>query len=190
MVDGNQTHQEAGRGGWPPLAPGETLRWEGRPAPRCYTFRQWRHALFGLLLTIFCAAWTWMGVVLAAEQEWSWLAWIPLPFLGYALWLAGGQLLAARLEWNRVAYAVTDRRVIVRRGLIKPRQAALELAQVTWFRLQPHGEELGTMRIHGREGDPVLVMHCIEYPRRPAELLEQAIKTKEQGSRNKVFHEP
>jgi len=35
------------------------------------------------------------------------------------------------------------------------------------------------------EGDPVLVMHCIEYPRRPAELLEQAIKTKEQGTRFK-----
>ena len=46
----------------------------------------------------------------AAEQGWPWLAAVPLPFLGYALWLACGQLLAARLEWNNVAYAITGTR--------------------------------------------------------------------------------
>ena len=163
---------------WPPLQDGELLRWEGRPAPRCYTFRHWRHALFGLVLTAICAVWAWLGAQQAAEQGWLWLAWVPLPFLGYALWLAGGQLLAARLEWLQVAYAVTDRRVMVRRGLLKVREGELLLAQVTWFRLEPHGEELGTLRIRGGADDPVLVLHCIEYPRRPAELLEQAIKAK------------
>jgi hypothetical protein len=136
-------------------------------------------------LTGFCGVWAWLGIQQAAEQGWPWLAWMPLPFLGYALWLAGGQLVAARLEWDRVAYVVTDHRIIVRRGLFKPRQATLVLARVTWFRLQPHGEELGTLRIRGGEGDPVLVLHCIEYPRRPAELLERAIKTNEQGTRFK-----
>lgn len=167
---------------WPPLLAGEALQWEGRPAPRYYTFRQWRHALFGLVLTIICAVWTVLGVQQAAEQGWPWLAWLPLPFLGYALWLAGGQLLAARLEWNRVAYAMTDRRIVLRRGILTAREVALTLERVTWFRLQPHGEELGTLRIHGEAGDPVLVLHGIEYPRRPAELLEKAIKAKEHGT--------
>ena len=75
---------------WPTLLSGESLQWEGRPAPRCYTFRQWRHALFGVVLTIVCGVWEVMGVQQAAEQGWRWLAWVPLPFLGYALWLAFG----------------------------------------------------------------------------------------------------
>jgi hypothetical protein len=161
---------------WPPLLPGETVCWEGRPAPRCYTFRQWRHALFGLFLTAVCAVWTVLGVQQAAEQGWPWLVWVPLPFLGYALWLGCGQLVAARLEWNRVAYAITDQRIMVRGGLLQPRCAELELQRVTWFRLQPHGEELGSLQVRGGEGDPVLLLHCIEYPRHPAELLEAAIR--------------
>ena len=171
---------------WPPLLPEEKLQWEGRPAPRCYTFRQWRHALFGLFLTAVCSVWLWLGVQQAAEQGWPWLAGVPLPFLGYALWLAFGQLLAARLEWNNVAYAITDRRILLRGGLFNPIQTVLELERVTWFRLQPHAEELGTLRVHGEAGDPVLTLRCIEYPRRPAALLEAAIKIKEQGPRNKV----
>jgi len=174
--------------GWPVLPPGETLQWEGRPMPRCYTFRQWRYALCGLVLTVLCLIWTWLRLQPAAVQEGVWLAWLPLPFLAFALWLAFGQLLAARFEWNQVAYAVTDRRVIVRRGLFKPQQEELDLARVTWFRLQFHGEELGTLRIRGELGDPELQMHCIDYPRRPADLLAAAInakeQSKEQGTRN------
>jgi hypothetical protein len=189
MADNQQTAAPPATANWPVLLPGETLQWEGRPAPRCFTFRNWRQALFGLVLTGFCAAWTWMGVEQAAEQGWPWLAWLPLPFLGYALWLAGGQLLAARLEWRNIAYAVTDRRVIARHGLFTPRQVELNLARVTWFRLQPQGEELGSLRVHGAADDPVLLMYCIEYPRRPASLLAAAINAKEQskeiGARNK-----
>jgi hypothetical protein len=119
-----------------------------------------------------------MGLDQAAEHDWPWLALLPLPFLGFALWLAVGQLFTARLEWPRVAYAVTDRRIIVRRGLVRPQQDALLLERVSWFRLSPHGEELGSLRIHGEPGDPVIFLHCIEYPRRPAALLEAAIKAK------------
>ena len=181
MADNQLTAIRPAIVGWPVLFPGEILQWEGRPAPRCYTFRQWRLALFGLVLTGFCAAWTWMGVELSAQEGWPWLAWLPLPFLAFALWLAFGTLFAARLEWNNVAYAVTNRRVIVRHGLFKPQQVELDLARITWFRLQPHGEEIGSLRIVGEAGDPVLQMHCIEYPRRPADLLEAAIKARQNG---------
>jgi hypothetical protein len=179
------TNKQTTTTGWPVLQSGEILQWEGRPAPRCYTFRHCGQALFGLLLTFFCAVWTWLGMQQSAETGWPWLAWVPLPFLGYALWLACGQFLAARLEWNRVAYAITDQRLILRRGLLRQYQAVLPLDRVTWFRLQPHGEELGTLRVHGEAGDPVLMLHCIEYPRQATGFLEKAIKTKEQGSRTR-----
>ena len=163
---------------WPPLPPDEILRWEARPAPRCYAFRHWRQALFGLLLLIFCLIWLWMAAGQAGKMELPWLAWVPLPFLGYALWLAVGELLAARLEWNNVAYAITDRRLLVRRGLLRPVEESLPLERLTWFRLQPHAEELGTLTVRGEKDDPVLQLHCIEYPRRAADLLEAVIKAK------------
>jgi hypothetical protein len=166
----------AAAGNGPRLLPDETLRWEGRPAPRCYTFRRWRQALLGLLLTLFCLIWWWLAAVQAGKTGMTWLAWVPLPFLGYALWLGAGELLAARLEWRNVAYAITDRRLIVRRGLLRPVEEALPLERLTWFRLQPHAEELGSLQIRGAAGDPLLELHCIEYPRRPAELLEAVIK--------------
>jgi hypothetical protein len=173
------THNQTTAASWPALQADEVLQWEGRPAPRCYTFRQWRHALFGVVLTVICGIWAALGVQQAAEQGWPWLVWVPLPFLGYALWLAVGQLMAARLEWGRVAYALTDRRVVVRRGLLTVREVSLPLERLTWFRLQPHGEELGTLQVRGGEEDQMLILHCIEYPRRPAALLEEAIKVKQ-----------
>ena len=176
MVENDKRQITATGRSWPDLLPDEELCWEGRSAPRCYTFRQWRHALFGGLLTIFCMVWLWMGVGQVAATGWVWPALLPLPFFAYALWLAVGQLLAARLEWNHVAYAITNRRLIVRGGVLRPVEVTLPLEQLTWFRLQPHGEELGSLRVHGRDGDPVLFLHCLEYPRRPAELLEAAIK--------------
>jgi len=178
MVENDKSGTAATGRSWPDLLPGEVLCWEGRPAPRCYTFRQWRHAIFGGVLTVFCLSWLWMGVGQVAATGWAWLALLPLPFLGYALWLGGGQLLAARLEWNNVAYAITDRRLLVRGGLLRPCEVALPLERLTWFRLQPHGDELGSLRVHGAAGDPVLFLHCLEYPRRPAALLEQVIKAK------------
>ena len=176
MVENDKQQATASGRSWPDLLPGEVLCWEGRPAPRCYTFRQWRHALFGGLLTLFCLVWLWMGVGQVAATGWAWPALLPLPFLAYALWLAGGQLLAARLEWNNVAYAITDRRLLARGGVFRTVELALPLEHLTWFRLKPLGEELGSLRVHGRDGDPVLFLHCLEYPRRPAELLEQSIK--------------
>ena len=51
----------------PHLEPGETVRWEGRPAPRCYTFRNWKHSLVGLLLLILTGFWQVMSFGLARD---------------------------------------------------------------------------------------------------------------------------
>jgi hypothetical protein len=156
---------------------GEMLRWEGRPAPRCFTFRNWRHSLFGLLLLILTSYWQVLGYRLGFDARSPVLAWIPLPFLLAAIYLSLGHLFLARLEWEKVFYAITDRRILVRRGLFRNRLEELPLAGITWFRLKLLGAELGTLRVQGG-GDPgtFLVLHCIEYPGRVAEILEAVLK--------------
>lgn len=156
------------------LVEGETIRWEARPAPRCYTFRHWRHAIFGGIFLAITACWQVLGFEMAATYASAWLAWLPLPFLLIGLYLSVGHLLQARLEWPHVRYVITDRRLLVQRGLLTRRVEALSLNEMTYFRLDRQGEELGTLRVHkGREQQ--LVLHCIEYPRQATTLLEAAI---------------
>lgn len=161
------------------LAPGEILRWEGRPAPRCFTFRNWRHSLFGILLLILASFWQMVGYRLSFDHRSSLLAWVPLPFLLAAVYLCFGHLLVARWEWEKVFYAVTDRRILVRRGLFRPRVEELPLEELTGFRLKPLGEHLATLRVRGG-GDraPTIALQCIEYPRQVVELLEEAVQSK------------
>jgi len=155
----------------------ESVIWEARPAPRCYTFRHWRHSLFGLVFLLLCFGWQVLGVEVADSYQLTWLAWLPLPFVLVGLYFSVGHLIQARLEWNNVVYAVTQRRIIVRRGLV-PRQEALALSEMTYFRLHHHGDQLGTLRIfQGQEQR--LVLHCIESPRRLTALLEEVFMTRQ-----------
>ncbi len=103
----------------------EEVCWEGRPAPRCYTFRHWRHSIFGLVFLVICCYWQFLGFEMAETYESILLAWLPLPFLLLGLYLSIGHLLQARLEWNRVYYAITDRRLLIQRGLLKLRIESL-----------------------------------------------------------------
>jgi hypothetical protein len=156
------------------LEDGETVRWEARPAPRCYTFRHWRHSVFGLIFLSICSYWQVLGIAMADSYAIRWLAWLPLPFVITGLYFFVGHLVQARLEWNHVYYAITDQRVIVQRGLARPQSRFIELSELTYFRLHRQGEQLGTLRVHqGREQQ--LVLHCLEHPHRATELLEKAI---------------
>ncbi len=102
------------------------------------------------------------------------LVWLSLPFLLLGLYLAIGHLLQARLEWSRVYYAITNRRLLVQRGLLKPCIESLGLSEITYFNLHRQGEQLGTLRVHkGKEKQ--LTLHCIEYPRQATALLETAM---------------
>jgi membrane protein YdbS with pleckstrin-like domain len=145
-----------------PLAPDETIRWQGRPAPRAYTFRNWRHAVFGFALMIHCLFWQFVGIELAAAGAAAWVAWLPLPFNLASLYLAFGQLLIARLEWERVHYAVTDHNIYQRRGFFRSRLRSLPLAAVTRVRKKVLGPNLATVRIDGREGES-LIFSAIEH---------------------------
>lgn len=153
---------------------GEEIRWEGRPAPRCYTFRHWGHALFGFIFLLLCVGWQVLGMETAKAYGTAWLAWLPAPFVLLGVYLAGGRLVQARLEWNHVRYLITNRRLIVQRGLLKNCVVTMPLDAVSYFRLDLHGEELGTLRVH-KGTEQQLLLHCIEYPRRATLLLEAAL---------------
>jgi len=157
------------------LEPGERLSWQGRPAPRCYTFRNWKHALIGLLLLVLASWWEAFALQLEAVNHYGFLHLIPLPFWLLGFYLGIGQLVQARLEWEHLFYAATDRRLLVRRGR-KPRLAALGLEQIRYFRLKPLGTELGSLLVIGESDGQRLRLNCIEHPRRLTDLLEQALR--------------
>jgi len=156
------------------LDDGETLLWEARPAPRCYTFRHWRHSVFGLIFLAICSYWQVLGVAMADTYTVQWLAWLPFPFVLAGMYFFVGHLVQARLEWNHVYYAITDRRVIVQRGLARPQSKFIVLSDLTYFSLHRQGEQLGTLRVHNG-AEQQLVLHCIEHPHRATELLEEVI---------------
>lgn len=157
------------------LETGEEVRWEGRPAPRCFTFRNWRHSLFGMLLLVLAVWWQAVGLQLAAVYGSPMIRWIPLPFLLLGLYLSLGHVLLARYEWEGVFYAVTDRRVLAQRGIFRRRLVSLALAEVTWFQVKPLGRDLAAVRIVAAGEGATLVLSCIEHPRRLTELLEAAL---------------
>ncbi len=157
-----------------PLAENETILWQGRPAPRAYTFRNWRHAVFGLVLMLPCLFWQIVGIELAATGAPAWVAWLPLPFNLACLYLAFGQLFIARLEWEQVLYVVSDRTIYQRRGFFRSRLRSLPLAAVTNVRQKRLGPNLATIRIEGREGESLLFA-ALEHPELLLRLFSGAV---------------
>jgi hypothetical protein len=153
----------------------ETVQWEGKPAPRCFVFRNWRHSVFGILLLLLASFWQMVGYQLQAAYHTSLLVWIPFPFVLAGVYLGMGHHLLARLEWEKVFYAVTDRRILARRGFFRRRLEVLELRDLTFFRVQPLGAELASFRISGGDPEKRIVLSCIEHPGRLTALLESAL---------------
>jgi hypothetical protein len=159
------------------LEAGESLRWQGRPAPRCWTFRNWRHACFGALVLVFSLWWQISGLSLAQDGGGLWPALLPIPFVLAAAYLAVGHLLVARWEWRNVCYAVSDRRILATRGLLRQQVAVLPLSALSYFQVVPHGEHLATLRLHAASLERWCVLHCIEHPELVTPLLAAVVAT-------------
>jgi len=157
------------------LEEGELLLWSGRPAPRCYTFRNWKHSLVGLLLLLFGVWWQAIGLQMAAVYDIPLLAWIPVPVCLVGLFLAFGHLLKSRLEWEHLFYAVTDRRLMSSAGR-KRRLRQLPLDTVTYFRLKPFAPELGSLAVFAGSAEQRIDFKCIEHPRIVTDLLEERMR--------------
>lgn len=157
------------------LCEDETLRWEGRPAPRCYTFRNWLHSLFGVVILIAAVGWVFFGFHLGEERQNILFALLPIPFLLAGIYLAFGHLLLARLEWEHVYYALTDQRLFVVRGILSRKVKSLAVEDIIWFELRPLGEHLATIRVRCRDLEKKLAVTCVEQPQKLTTLLEDVL---------------
>lgn len=153
----------------------EVLRWEAKPAPRCFTFRNWRHSVFGILLLLLSVFWEMVGLSAGAAYSLPFLGWIPVPFILAGLYLSLGHLYVARLEWGRVYYALSNRRILVQRGLLRHRQLALDLDAVRYYQVRPHGKEIASIKVVGNKASVILHIPCLEYPGRLTSVLETNI---------------
>jgi hypothetical protein len=154
----------------------EQLVWQGKPAPRCYTLRNWPHSLFGVVLLLTCFVWFYLGINLETGDQQAVYGWLPVPFLLGGLYLTVGHLLIARLEWEAVYYAISDQRLLVQHGLFKKNVSTMLLDDIVWFRLKPFSETLGSVSVRASKGHRTLVVACIEHPRQMTDLLEAAMK--------------
>lgn len=159
----------------PFLGKNEVLRWEAKPAPRCYTFRNWRRSVLGLLLLLLGVYMEMVGLGMSGAWRKPVLAWLPLPFILAGLWYAVGHLFLARREWEKVFYAAGSERLYVQRGLFRPRRETLGFAEVTGYRLRRHGADLATVEVFGSDEKTSLGFFCIEHPEKLTHLLEQAM---------------
>lgn len=149
------------------LQPDEQIVWQGRPAPRAYTFRNWRWSLqaaAGLIMVLFFRQGTGpIQVDYAVERWWTWAG------LVVGLWAGVGHLLWARLEWESVFYLLTDRRLVVVSGLLGHRRRELPLAELEDIEEHNLGVALATVKVKG--GGRRLTLHCLEHP----QLLVQSL---------------
>ena len=151
------------------LQSGETLLWEGRPAPRCYTFRNWRHSLFGSVLLVIALWWQIIGLGLVDEYG-LWVACVPIPVVLLGLYLFVGHLLVARWRWNRIYYGMTDQHLMI---LDKNLHRMLR-REMTWLRADYAGTHLATISVASSDGQ-IVRLYCIEHPETLIPLIEATI---------------
>lgn len=101
------------------LAPGESILWKGKPDRVCYILKK-----CGML---FPVAVIWLlidgGIIamMGAQGFMGGMAWIIIPFFALHLapvWIFVANLVKARYGHKNVVYAITDKRVIVRDGIV------------------------------------------------------------------------
>lgn len=148
-----------------PLTEGETLRWQGRPAPRCYVWRNWKQAAVGTFLFLASSFWLMLAYELHNTDGYPWwLLLIPAPLVLLSLWFGPVWLLLARIRWEKVFYALTDQRLLVRDGLFSVRIESYLLSEIEDLRQKNYSEQLIGVRLQFKSRSPV-ILHCLEQPR-------------------------
>lgn len=159
-----------------PLEEGETLLWQGRPAPRCYTFRNWKLAAAATLLFFGSSFWLMLGYELIVTDGYPWwLLLIPAPLLLLSLWFGPVNLLLARIGWEKVFYALTDQRLLVRGGLFSARIEAFPLSEIIEWKQKKFSAHLVSLRLQIIDHPPV-VLHCLEQPQNLLGFLAREAK--------------
>lgn len=146
------------------LEDGESILWQGRPAPRCYTFRHWLQATIGTILYLASCFWLMVGVQLVRYEGYSWwLAVAPFLLALAAFFVGPGQLILARLRWEKIFYALTDRRLLVRNRMFGAKTFSYQLCDYKKIKKKRYGQELYSLRL-SFQGSPPIVLECLEHP--------------------------
>ncbi len=149
----------------------ETLLWQGRPAPRCYTFRHWLQATIGTALFVACSFWLMVGLQLIEAHGYSnWLAIAPLLLAIAAFFIGPGQILLSRLRWEKIFYALTDQHLLVRNRLFFNKTIVYQLVDYKQYKQKKYGQNLRSVRISFKGKAPI-VLECLEYPENLLEHL-------------------
>ncbi len=151
---------------WPLPVIGEKILWQGRPAPRCYTFQYWKQALVGSLLFLVSSFWLMLALQLIGEGHPLWLMFLPLPLIAASLIFGPLQILLARWRWPKIFYRLTDTQLFFAAGRSAPLSAIIDV------KLKRQGESLASLRL-GVFGSKPLILHCIEQPDRLLSLLNE-----------------
>ena len=162
---------------------GETIRWQGRPAPRAYTFRHWRWSAW-----IFC----FFMVTLSASFITQWDTSLQLPmvlaeiqpskmllFLLVSFWVAGGPLFYSRLAWENEFYALTERRLLIMSGLFGRRFTAFSLDALALQAECRQGPTLATIKLKDEKTGRRITLCCLEHPELFFEKFAASVETSE-----------
>jgi hypothetical protein len=147
------------------LLEGEAVHWEGRPAPRAFTFRNWRWSAGVLVLYLSVsalAATIYPGPGMSLPSAAGFVAAVFLVLVGF--WGTVGHLFYARLLWEREFYALTDRRLLVKSGLFGDRVSVLDLDELAEVFLSRLGPALGTITVRGSIAARPIILFCLEHP--------------------------
>jgi len=148
------------------LEAGEKILWQGRPAPRCYTFQYWKQALLGSVLFLVSSFWLMLAIELIDDGQPFWLACLPLPLIIGGFIFGPLQILLARWRWPKIFYRLTDKRLCLSQG------RAAQLSNIIEIKMKKQGEHLASLRILAA-GERPLILHCIEQPESLLSLLDQ-----------------
>ncbi len=151
---------------WSRLEEGEIVLWQGRPVPRCYTFRSWKQALAGSVLFLVSSFWLLLALQLIKDGQPGWLVFLPLPLIVGSFVFGPLQILIARWRWPKIYYQMTDRRLHSSCGWDAP------LSDIHELKVKKQGENLASLRLVAA-GAGVLVVSCIEQPDTLLELLSE-----------------
>lgn len=147
------------------LFEGEAVHWEGRPAPRAFTFRNWRWSARVLVLYLSAAALAatiYPGPGVSLPSPAGFFVAVFLVVAGF--WGTVGHLFYARLLWEREFYALTDRRLLVKSGLFGGRVSILALDELAEVFLSRQGPALGTITVQGSVAARPVILYCLEHP--------------------------
>jgi hypothetical protein len=156
----------------------ESIVWQGRPAPRAYTFRNWRWSLqaaAGLVMVMFFRQGNGpLQVDRVVDQWWTWAG------LVVGFWAGIGHLLWARMEWEHVFYLLTDRRLVAVSGILGRRRQVLYLDQLQKVNECSLGTALATVKVFG--GGQRMTLYCLEYPQLLLRLLSPHVESDTQNT--------